>query len=81
MILAANICHSVDQQKWIPVRQQLQDVVDTGSAEGFLAHYSSPSDMPPVRASLRNIVNVFRNSRAGTAGEPSQRVPGGISDM
>jgi transposase InsO family protein len=39
-------------------------------AKDFFAHHSSPSDLPPVRASLRNIVKVLMNSRTGTAGEP-----------
>ena len=81
VILAADVDHAVDQKKRIAMRQQPQDFLNIGGAEGFFAHHSSPSDLPPVRASLRNIVKVFMNSRTGTAGEPSQRVPGGTSDM
>ena len=50
-------------------------------AKDFFAHHSSPSELPPIRASLRNIVKVLMNSRTGTAGEPIKRAPGGTSDM
>ena len=59
------------------MRQQPQDFAECRRRREFLRSSCVPFGFAAARASLRNVVNAFMNSRTGCAGEPNQRAPGG----